>query len=112
MKLATWNINSLRMRLNQLLNWIQQTKPDILALQETRAPDQAFPKKKIEAAGYFVVYSGQKLVIVGDFNIAPDDRDVYDPKVWQENVLISSKECKALQNLFDLGLIDACGLFV
>ena len=60
MKLATWNVNSLNVRLPQVLAWTLDTKPDLLALQETKVIDEKFPREQIEAAGYQVVYAGQK----------------------------------------------------
>ncbi len=186
MKIATWNVNSLRIRLPQLLEWAALIKLDVIAVQETKVTDKDFPIKEIEDAGYHVAFSGQKtfngvailskkplkeivtdlpaiedkerrvlaatigdtrvlnlyvpngqsvdsekyhyklkwfealhdyvkaqlkkypkLVLVGDFNVAPEDRDVYDPAAWAGNVLVSSKERKALQKVMALGLSDA-----
>ncbi|MDN5872228.1 MAG: exodeoxyribonuclease III [Nitrococcus sp.] len=186
MKLASWNVNSLNVRLPQVLEWLETARPDLLGLQETKLTDESFPVKAIRAAGYEVAYSGQKtyngvavlsrlpitdvltdiptledhqrrvlavtaaglrfinlyvpngqavgsdkynykldwlahlrswlaeelasrqrLVIVGDFNIAPRDRDVHDPREWREQVLCSTPEREALQSLLDLGLADS-----
>lgn len=60
MKIATWNVNSLSVRLPQLLNWLQQQQPDIVAVQETKTPDDKFPVLEIQSAGYQVLFSGQK----------------------------------------------------
>ncbi|MCL4155041.1 UNVERIFIED_CONTAM: hypothetical protein GTU68_047904, partial [Idotea baltica] len=60
MKIASWNVNSLRVRLPQVLEWLYQTKVDVLALQETKTQDPDFPQEEIEEAGYQVVFSGQK----------------------------------------------------
>ncbi|MDE2090245.1 MAG: exodeoxyribonuclease III [Gammaproteobacteria bacterium] len=190
MKIATWNVNSLRVRLPQVLDWLAAERPDILALQETKLVDEEFPMTDIQAAGYQAVYAGQKtyngvallsrgparevvkdlpdlddhqrrvlaasydslrvinlyvpngesvgsdkyayklrwlerltdyvehqlalyprLVIMGDFNIAPEERDVHDPKAWQGRVLFSEPERAALRGLIDLGLCDAFRLF-
>ena len=190
MKLATWNVNSLKVRLPQVLQWLADNPVDILCLQETKLTDDKFPAAEIEAAGYQVVFSGQKtyngvailsklpiedvvknnpryedaqqrilaatiggvrvvcayvpngqsvdsdkyayklawldalhdwladeaaahpqLAVVGDYNIAPDDRDVHDPVAWAGQVLVSDKERAALQRLFDLGLADSFRLF-
>jgi len=190
MKIATWNVNSLNVRLPQVLDWLASEKPDILALQETKLPDEKFPVAEIEAAGYQSLYSGQRtyngvailsrrrgseairelpglddpqrrvlaatfgdlrvidlyvpngesvesdkyryklgwlakladwltielrkhprLVVLGDFNIAPEARDVHDPKAWAGSVLFSDPERTALQQLLDLGLYDAFRLF-
>ena len=184
--IATWNINSLRIRLPQVLNWCATARPDILALQEIKLQDEHFPLTDIVTAGYEATYSGQKtyngvailsreqpmdiitdlpgyedpqrrllaatigdlrvvnvyvpngqdvdsekyryklewlahlrdfigqqlkeyprLVLLGDFNIAPEDRDVYDPKAWKEKILCSSAERAALQSILDTGLKDS-----
>jgi exodeoxyribonuclease-3 len=190
MKIATWNVNSLNVRLPQVLDWLRAEAPDILALQETKLPDEKFPRAEIEAAGYQVLFSGQKtyngvalitrkpatdvvtdiprhpdpqrrvlaatvgklrvinlyvpngesvesdkyrykldwlakcatwlraelqrypqLVVLGDFNIAPEPRDVHDPKVWEGSVLYSEPERAAFQELLKLGLQDSFRLF-
>lgn len=184
-RIATWNVNSLRVRLPQVLAWCQQQQPDILALQETKTTDENFPSADIEQAGYQVCFAGQKtyngvailskqsatdvitdipelddpqrrilaatidhirvinvyvpngqsvgsekyqykldwlekladyiglqlakypkLIVLGDFNIAPDDRDVYDPEAWHEKILCSSAERQALHTLLATGLSD------
>ncbi|MBE9563058.1 MAG: exodeoxyribonuclease III [Proteobacteria bacterium] len=189
-KIATWNVNSVRVRLPQLLDWLEINKPDIMALQETKVTDDLFPVAEIEASGYKVIFAGQKtyngvailskqtakdivtdlpnlddpqrrvlgatykdirvlnlyvpngtsldsdkyqyklnwlkqlynytqiaikqhdkLIILGDFNIAPTDDDVYDPKVWVNRIIVSPKERAALQSLLDLGLRDCFRLF-
>lgn len=185
MKIATWNVNSLRVRLPQLLEWLGSVQPDVVALQETKLPDEAFPLDEIRAAGYHAAFSGQKTyngvalltrtpienviadppgldgsqrrvlagtvgpvrvidlyvpngsevgsdkyqykldwlskvrdflavemarhpytIVLGDFNIAPEDRDVYDPEIWRESVLCSTPEREAFRALLDLGLVD------
>ena len=60
MKLTTWNVNSLKVRLPQLLDWLPVSQPDVVCLQETKLTDEAFPKAEIEAAGFQVAFSGQK----------------------------------------------------
>jgi exodeoxyribonuclease-3 len=190
MKIATWNVNSLKVRLPHVLDWLATSQADILCLQETKTIDENFPVDDIEAAGYHVVFSGQKtyngvaiiskeeaadivtdvsglddpqrrilgatiagtrvlnlyvvngqevgsekythklhwldrvtahiseqlqqyerFVVLGDFNIAPDDRDVYDPEAWHERILCSTPEREALQKILDLGLVDTFRLF-
>lgn len=190
MKIASWNVNSLKVRLEQVSDWLTHQQPDVLGLQETKLTDDKFPAAEIEALGYHVVFSGQptyngvalisktpakdviteipdfedeqkrviagtcgdvrvinlyvvngkevgsdkyeyklkwleavhqwisqearqheKLVVMGDFNIAPDDRDVHDPKAWHEKILCSTPEREALGRLLALGLHDSFRLF-
>jgi len=185
MKIATWNVNSLKVRLGQVVDLLNEEQPDVLALQETKTPDETFPLAEFEAAGYRASYSGQKtyngvavlskspaldpttdipslddpqrrilavsvddvrvvnlyvvngqavgsekfdyklhwleqvsaylrselaahryLVVLGDFNIAPEDRDVHDPVQWREKILCSTQEREALQKMLDAGLVD------
>jgi exodeoxyribonuclease-3 len=189
-KLATWNVNSIRARLDHVLAWIDANEPDVLALQELKTEAEKFPWAEVEALGYRCLVEGQKtyngvallsrdegrdvsrgisdyadeqrrviaatfgdvrvinvyvpngqsvgsdkyrykldwldalaahvqrelkahehLAIVGDFNIAPDDRDVHDPAAWHEQVLCSAAERDRLRALLDLGLVDAFRLF-
>lgn len=190
MKIATWNVNSLKVRLPHLLRWLSEKSPDIVALQELKQINEDFPIADIMAAGYQAVWSGQKtyngvailakhtctevetalpnfideqkrllaatvngiriinvyvpngqsvgsekyqyklmwleafyaylqqsliqyekILVVGDFNIAPEDRDVYDPKAWHEQVLCSTKERAALHKILSLGFEDTFRLF-
>ncbi len=190
MKIASWNVNSLKVRLPQLLDWLATWQPDIVCLQETKLEDHAFPLAEISAAGYCAVFSGQKtyngvallsrqvpddlvvgnplypdeqkrllaatvgglraicvyvpngqavgsdkydyklawlsalrewvggqlaacprLLIAGDFNIAPEDRDVHDPAAWSGQILCSDAERRAFGGLLDLGLRDSFRLF-
>lgn len=184
-RIATWNVNSLRVRLPQVLAWLGDVKPDILALQEIKMPDSDFPLQAIEEAGYRAVFSGQRtyngvailsklpaeelvmdlpgledpqrrvlgatingvrvlnlyipngesvgsekyayklnwlkhldeylrqqqeiypqMVILGDFNIAPEDKDVHDPVAWVGNVLVSEPERDAFRGMVKLGFVD------
>ncbi len=190
MKLATWNDNSLKVRLPHVLQWLADNPVDALCLQETKLTDDKFPVAEIAAAGYNVAFTGQKtyngvailsrhpmtdviknipsfedqqqrviaatidgvrvicayipngqavdsdkyqyklgwlsglhgwlaqecaahpkLALLGDYNIAPDDRDVHDPVAWQGSVLVSEPERAAFQRLLDLGLKDSFRLF-
>lgn len=190
MKLATWNVNSLKVRLPQVLDWLSAHQPDALCLQETKLEDKSFPFAEIEVAGYRAIHNGQKtyngvaivaratptdilrdlpgfadtqkrivaatvndvrlvcaympngqtvdsdkyeyklkwlealalwlkdelrrhpqLALLGDFNIAPEDRDVHDPVAWQGQVLCSEPERAAFGKLVELGLVDAFRLF-
>ncbi|MFM7396377.1 MAG: exodeoxyribonuclease III [Gammaproteobacteria bacterium] len=183
--IATWNVNSLRVRLPQLVEWLADAKPDIVALQETKLPDPDFPVREIAELGYEVVYSGQRtyngvailsrkplkvvatdipgfddeqrrvlaaetdgllvvdlyvpngqepgsdkyayklrwlealerwlrdallkdrdVIVLGDFNIAPQDRDVHDPAAWVGSVHVSEPERTAYRQLLDAGLVD------
>ncbi len=190
MKLATWNVNSLKVRLPQVLELLAAHKPDALCLQELKLEDVNFPLGEINAAGYQAAFSGQKtyngvailsptaamdvstgipafddpqkrviaatvndvrvicvyipngeavesdkykykldwlmklinwlkqemtkypkLALLGDYNIAPEDRDVYDPKFWTGKVLFSEPEKAAFKDLIALGLTDSFRLF-
>ena len=187
MKIASWNVNSLNVRLPHLQEWLRSAAPDVVGLQETKLEDSRFPDSELAELGYRSVFSGQKtyngvailsrspasdvqmgipdfadeqkraiaatvdgvrivnlyvvngqavgsekydyklrwlnavhgwlaselqrypkLVVLGDFNIAPDDRDVHDPAVWNdESILTSTAERAALRRLEALGLHDS-----
>ena len=190
MKLATWNVNSLKVRLPQVLDWAGKHRPDVLCLQETKLQNDRFPAAEIRAAGYEPLANGQKtyngvgivslgtpsetiteipgledpqkrvlaatiggiriinayvpngesvesdkyqyklkwlaafsgwlkaelaqhprLAVLGDFNIAPENRDVYDPKAWEGQVLFSAPERDAFKSLLAAGFRDAFRLF-
>ena len=190
MKLATWNVNSLAVRLPQVIDWLAAHQPDALCLQETKLTDDKFPHAELAAVGYRCIWFGQKtyngvamltrepvdavvknipgfadeqarvitatlqgvrvigayvpngqsvdsdkfqyklawldglqawlraelaahpaLVLVGDFNIAPEDRDVHDPAAWAGQVLCTPQERAHFQQLLSLGLHDAFRLF-
>ena len=190
MKLAAWNVNSLKVRLPQLLDWLAQAKPDVVCLQELKLEDAKFPREELAAAGYQAAMLGQKtyngvailarrpladvatgipgfedeqrrviaatvgdlrtvcvycpngqavgsekyayklrwfealrgyvadelrrhakLVVAGDFNVAPEDRDVHDPKAWEGQVHVSEPERAAWRALTEAGLKDSFRLF-
>jgi exodeoxyribonuclease-3 len=190
LKLATWNVNSLNVRLPHVLDWLAAEKPDVLCLQETKQEDAKFPYDALKAAGYNAIHNGQKtyngvailtphalenvsldipgladaqkrviaasirgirivcayvpngqsldsdkyryklgwlqaltnhletelkqhpkLALLGDYNIAPEDRDVHDPKAWEGQVLVSEPEREAFRKLQALGLHDTFRLF-
>lgn len=185
MKIASWNVNSLRVRLPHVLQWIAFNQPDVLALQETKLIDEDFPLAALNEVGYSVIYSGQKtyngvailskhtisdaittvsglddaqrrllavtiqnirifnlyvpngesvsspkyvyklnwlhhlyqhlqseikqyphLILLGDFNIAPQPIDVHDPLYWEGRVLYSQPERTALQHILQIGFDD------
>ena len=60
MKIATFNVNGIRARLGNLLEWLEREQPDVACLQELKAPDDAFPAMAIKAAGYEAIWHGQK----------------------------------------------------
>lgn len=60
MKLATYNVNGINGRLEVLLRWLDRAKPDVVCLQELKAPDEKFPLRQIERAGYGAIWHGQK----------------------------------------------------
>ena len=191
MRIASWNVNSLNVRLPHLEQWLREAQPDVVGIQETKLEDSRFPDTTLAGLGYRSVFAGQKtyngvaivsrlpfagecitaipgfddpqkrviaatvgdvrivdlyvvngeavgsekfdyklrwlaavrewlreeialhpnLVVLGDFNIAPDDRDVWDPKRWREKILCSTPEREALQSVFALGLHDSFRLF-
>jgi exodeoxyribonuclease III len=192
MKLATWNVNSLNVRLPRLLDWLATTAPDVACLQETKLEDHRFPHDALAEAGYDAHFAGQKtyngvailarrglavehvtrgipqyqdtqqrviaatiagirvicvyvpngqavgsekyvyklgwfdaatryiaaqlaahplLAVLGDFNVAPEDRDVHDPALWAGQVLASEPERAALRGILDAGLADSFRLF-
>ena len=190
MKIATWNVNSLNVRLRHVLEWLDIANPNILVLQEIKQLTEVFPAEAFAEAGYAGISSGQKtyngvavisrnestdhvtdfpgfedpqrrilactidgirvvnlyvpngssldsekyvyklnwlkalkhflqaemknhenLVVLGDFNIAPDDRDVYDPEKWGNDILCSPQERGALEEIIDLGLVDVFRTF-
>lgn len=195
MKLATWNVNSLSVRLPQLIDWLAANPVDALVLQETKQTDDKFPHADLEAAGYQAQWFGQKtyngvalltktastdiiknipgfeddqarviagtvadpelgsvrviggyfpngqapdsdkfvykmkwltaleawlkdeltrhpnLVLMGDFNIAPTDLDVYDPVAWKDQIHCTVEERDHFKQLVRLGLTDAFRLF-
>ena len=192
MKIATWNVNSLKVRQQHVIDWLALSGVDVLCLQELKLPDEKFPRADLEAAGYKSWFAGQKtyngvgilvradagfevdeisvvrnipgfedlqqrviaatvngvrvisayfpngqapgsekfaykmrwldalrvwlredmarhpqLALCGDYNIAPDDRDVHDPKAWEGQNLVSPEERAHFVQLIELGLIDA-----
>jgi exodeoxyribonuclease-3 len=190
MKIASWNVNSLKVRLPQVLDWLAKHQPDALCLQELKLEDASFPQAELQAAGYSAAFSGQKtyngvailsrarptnvvygiagfddpqrrvisadvggtrlicayvpngqsvgsdkyrykldwlaafsawlkgelasnsrLAVLGDYNIAPEDRDVHDPKAWEGHVLVSPPERDAFHRLIELGFKDSFRLF-
>lgn len=185
MKIASWNVNSLGVRLPHVLEFLAGHRPDVLALQETKSTDDKFPLAEIEAAGYRAVFAGQKsyngvailsrqkatacltdipglddpqrrllaatvggvriiniyvpngqqvdsekyrykfdwlqalcellrtelaansrLIVLGDFNIAPADLDVHDPGRWHEKIMCSTAERRMFASLIEMGLVD------
>lgn len=190
MRIASWNVNSLKVREQHVLDWLESQQPDVLGLQEIKMPTENVPVEAFQAAGYHVVANGQKtyngvallsreapqdvsvdlpgltdsqkrviaatygelrvlnlyvpngqsvgsdkyaykldwldalaayikeelkryprMVVMGDFNIAPDDRDVHDPDAWKDKVLCSEPERERLTKLLGLGLEDSFRLF-
>jgi exodeoxyribonuclease-3 len=191
MRIATWNVNSLKVRLPHLLDWLARARPDIACLQETKTEDANFPLAELESAGYQAVYCGQKayngvailarsqprevqhgiprfpddpkrviaatvnglrivclyapngqsvgsdkyeyklrwygaltdwlkeelrarssLAVLGDLNVAPEDRDVHDPRRWAGQIHVSEPERAAMRRVVEeVGFADAFRLF-
>jgi exodeoxyribonuclease-3 len=190
MKVASWNVNSLRKRLDRLLVWLSEKQYDVVCLQETKCSDDQFPEMELAAAGYRAVFHGQKsyngvailargellepalslcdevvdeqarviaatfdgsrifciyapngqaisspafayklewfarlrdcvsraqrqfsdVIVCGDFNVAPEDRDVHDPALWRGAIMCSEPERAAFASLLKLGLRDTLRL--
>jgi exodeoxyribonuclease III len=193
-RLATWNVNSLKVRLPHLLDWLASARPDAMCLQETKTEDAKFPAAELRAAGYEAVFCGQKsyngvailsrtglsdiqhgipnfaddpkrvigatvntpsgplriisiyavngqavgsekyvykmkwyealetwmrdelahrprIAMLGDFNVAPEDRDVHNPKRWEGEIHVSEPERAAFRRLLEVGFKDAFRLF-
>jgi len=192
LKLASWNVNSLTIRLPRLLEWLGANAPDVVCLQETKLEDSKFPADALQSAGYASWFSGQKtyngvallvrnglnasdvahgiddyvdeqkrviaatiagirvvcvyvpngqsvgsdkyryklawceamathlraalvrhpdLAIAGDFNVAPEDRDVHDPAVWDGQIHCSAPERAAFRQFIAAGVVDSYRLF-
>jgi len=104
MKIVTWNVNSLNVRLSHVLAFLAQEKPDILALQETKTIDANFPAEAIQAAGYQVTFSGQKtyngVAIISRSaaeNVVMDVTDLDDP---QRRLLAASIDGVRIINVY------------
>lgn len=189
-KIASWNVNSIRVRLQQVLDWLDAERPDVLGLQEIKVLTENFPGGEFAELGYSASVYGQKtyngvallscleardescglpgysdeqrrviaatydntriinlyvpngqsvdsekyiyklewldalhhyieaelqvherVVVMGDFNIAPEDRDVHDPEEWRDKVLCSTPERERLAALLELGMKDSYRLF-
>jgi exodeoxyribonuclease III len=188
MRIASWNINSLRRRQDRLFAWLEATKPDIVCLQETKCTDDQFPVLALESVGYHSAYHGEKsyngvailakaelrdvcpslcdetidpqarfiavtvsnirvfsiyapngqavgspayeyklnwyarlrdclakenseeMVVCGDFNVAPENIDVYDPELWRGAIMCSNGERKAFRQVCEIGLRDTLRL--
>ena len=190
MKIAAWNVNSLKVRMPHVLQWLEARQPDVLCLQEIKCEDEKFPRAELESAGYHLAYCGQKtyngvailsrlpltdvepgianfedeqkrvisatvagirivcvyipngqavgsekyeyklrwlkalnaglkaelerhprIAVLGDYNIAPEDRDVHDPKLWEGQIHVSEAERDAFRTLLSLGFKDSFRLF-
>src|SRR6476661_3022086 len=122
MRIASWNINSLRKRQDRLFAWLEDTQPDIVCLQETKCPDEQFPALALQAAGFRSAYHGEKsyngVAILAknelrevrdslcDEVVAPEDIDVYDADLWHGAIMASDGERAAFRDLCSLGLHD------
>ena len=104
MKIATWNVNSLKVRLPQVVAWLEEARPDVLAIQETKLADEQFPRAAFEDAGWHVAFSGQKtyngVAIVA--RTAPTDvvTDLPDADDPQRRILGATVDGVRLYNLY------------
>lgn len=185
MKVATWNVNSIRARQQRLIDWIAASQPDVLCLQELKCTDAEFPALELKTAGYHAACYGQRsyngvaivskyplvdllrgmgdesdaqsrliaatagpirvicayapngqavdspafeyklqwyerlrrfldahfdkrqpLILAGDFNVAPEPRDVHDPRLWEGQTMFTVQEREELRRVVDFGLVD------
>ncbi len=104
MKIATWNVNSLKVRLPQVLDWLAANEPDVLCLQETKLTDENFPADEIRAAGYQVVCSGQKtyngVALISKTNISKVITDVPGLDDPQRRILAATINGVRILNLY------------
>ncbi|QND44283.1 exodeoxyribonuclease III (plasmid) [Rhizobium lusitanum] len=118
MKLATYNVNGINGRLDVLLRWLAEAQPDVVCLQELKSPDNKFPRRELERAGYGAIWHGQKswngvaelevpVALVGDFNVMPTDLDVYKPERWRDDALFRPEVKSGYAALVEQGWTDA-----
>lgn len=104
MKIATWNVNSLKVRLVQVLDWLEQTSCDVLCLQETKMTDEVFPASEIEQAGYHVAFSGQKtyngVAIISKYPITQVKTDVDGLDDPQRRIMMATVNDVRIVNLY------------
>ncbi|MCC5791172.1 MAG: exodeoxyribonuclease III [Legionellaceae bacterium] len=104
LKIASWNVNSIKMRLEQVLQWLASSETDILAIQETKSVDQLFPREAIEQAGYYVQYSGQKsyngVAIISRFPLTEVVSDIPGWEDPQRRVLAATIQGIRLINVY------------
>jgi exonuclease III len=107
LRIATWNVNSIRQRLPHLLSYLKEVQPDVLCLQEIKCLDEQFPRMEIEELGYNILEYEEPLVLAGDFNVIPEPRDATRPEDWVNDALFLPATRFKFRELLALGLIDA-----
>src|SRR2546425_105932 len=113
MRIATWNVNSLKARLEKVVWWLDRAKPDVLLMQETKLTDADAPVEAFQRAGYELAHhgegrwNGEPMALGGDYNVAPADADVWDPVACHGGTHVSEPERLAFTRLCHWGLIDA-----
>src|SRR6478609_1813615 len=121
MKIATYNVNSVNARLPVLLRWLAESRPDVACLQELKAAQEKFPADALRDAGYHAIWHGQKawngiailarsgdpVVLAGDYNVIPEELDVYDPAGWEADALFRPETRAAYRKLLAQGWTDA-----
>jgi exodeoxyribonuclease III len=94
MKIATWNVNSINVRMPQLLDWLENAEPDVVCLQETKTIDDKFPQMELKAAGYEAVFTGEKsyngVAIISKFPIADPQKNFLDDNEESPKRLIAA----------------------
>src|SRR5207249_79864 len=102
MKLATFNVNGIASRLKHLLQWLEKESPDVVCLQELKAPEAGLPVKAIRDAGYGALWRGQK-----SWDVVPTDLDIYNPRSWRKDALLQPESRERYQRLLEQGWVDA-----
>ncbi len=107
MKIATWNVNSIVARLPHVIRWLEAVQPAVLCMQETKCTDDKFPFDEFSRIGYCASVFGQQSYNGVAIVVAPEDRDVHNPQLWQERIMCSQAERVALDEIKRWGFTDA-----
>jgi len=105
-RIATWNVNSIRSRVDRVEAWLERNDCDVLALQETKATESQFPMLRHAAGDWLAADPGAQIALMGDWNIAPQDEDVWDMADFAGSTHVSAPERAAFQAFVDAGFTD------